>query len=130
MMKLFIIFFVLISGLIAYPIGEDQAYKEALALMGKSDKLVLMIYTANDCPECAYMKKKVFTDPQVNEYLSTNFIIIEKNVHRDKLPDGYDYFGIPTIFFIDKNGVKIETLVGSNRTMEFTKELKRIRGLK
>lgn len=129
MMKKWMIVVGFISTVIAHPIQKDQAYKSALASM-ESDKLVLMIYTADDCPECAYMKKKVFDDPQIKTYLNMNFVVIEKNVQRDQLPDGYEYFGIPTMFFIDKNGVKIETLVGSKRAPEFAKELHRIRGIK
>lgn len=111
-------------------IQNDEAFKSAVASMGKTDKLVLMIYTADDCPECAYMKKKVFHDPKIEGYLNANYVILEKNVHRDKLPDGYDYFGIPTMFFIDKSGHKKETLIGSKRAPEFSKELRRIRGIK
>lgn len=111
-------------------IQTDESFGSAISSMGTADKLVLMIYTADDCPECAYMKKKVFHDPKVERYLYSNFVIIEKNVHRDKLPDGYDYFGIPTMFFIDKNGVKKETLIGSRRAPEFAGELRRIRGMK
>ncbi len=121
---------ILASGLWGGTIQNDGAFKSAVASMGKTDKLVLMIYTAEDCPECAYMKKKVFHDPKVEGYLNANYVIVEKNVHRDKLPDGYDYFGIPTMFFIDKNGHKKETLVGSQRGESFAKELRRIRGMK
>lgn len=120
----------LFTGLWAGNIQNDDAFKAAVSSMGKSDKLVLMIYTADDCPECAYMKKKVFHDPKVEQYLNTNYVIVEKNVQRDKLPDGYDYFGIPTMFFIDKSGHKKETLIGSKRAPEFAKELHRIRGMK
>lgn len=121
----------LASGiLLAGSIQTDESFKAAVASMGKADKLVLMIYTADDCPECAYMKKKVFHDPKVEGFLNANYVILEKNVHRHKLPDGYDYFGIPTMFFIDKTGHKKETLIGSKRSSEFAKELFRIRGMK
>lgn len=130
MIKFFIMFWMSALALWAGNIQHDDAYKNALSSMGKTDKLVLMIYTTDDCPECAYMKKKVFHDPAVEGYLNANFVVIEKNVHRDKLPEGYDYFGIPTMFFIDKNGVKKETLIGSKRAAEFSKELHRIRGMK
>lgn len=111
-------------------IQNDEAFKSAVASMGKTDKLVLMIYTADDCPECAYMKKKVFLDKGVAGYLNANFVIVEKNVHKGKLPEEFDYFGIPTMFFIDKAGNKKETLIGSQRPEPFAKELHRIRGMK
>lgn len=111
-------------------IQNDEQFKTAVASMGSAHKLVLMIYTTEDCPECAYMKKKVFHEKTVEPYLSQNFVVIEKNIHKSKLPDGYDYFGIPTMFFIDKSGNKKETIIGSKRPREFLSELHRIRGIK
>lgn len=129
-MKLLMLLFVVGTVLWGGTIRQDEQFKTAVSSMRKTDKLVLMIYTADDCPECAYMKKKVFHDPKIEGYLNANFVIVEKNVHRDKLPDGYDYFGIPTMFFIDKAGHKKETVVGSKKAPEFLKELRRIRGMK
>jgi len=111
-------------------IQNDDQFKTAVSSMGTVDKLVLMIYTTDDCPECAYMKQKVFHDKAVEGYMDRHFVVIEKNVHKNKLPEGYDFFGIPTMFFIDKSGNKKETIVGSKRAREFLSELKRIRGIK
>ncbi len=111
-------------------IQNDEQFKNAVIGMANENKLVLMIYTTEDCPECAYMKQKVFHDKTIESYMSRNFVVIEKNVHKSKLPDGFDYFGIPTMFFIDKAGNKKETLIGSKRPQPFLAELRRIRGIK
>lgn len=130
MIKFIFLVWVLVIGVFAAPIQNDEQFKSAVSSMGTADKLVLMIYTTDDCPECAYMKTKVFHDKTVEPYLSQNFVVIEKNVHKSKLPDGYDFFGIPTMFFIDKTGNKKETLVGSQRSKPFLSDLRRIRGIK
>jgi thioredoxin-related protein len=130
MIKGLLITCLMVLNLFAHSIHNDEQFKNAVIGMGKTDKWVLMIYTTEDCPECAYMKQKVFHDKSVESYIAKNFVVIEKNVHKSKLPDGYDYFGIPTMFFIDKAGNKKETIVGSKRPMEFAKELRRIRGMK
>ncbi|MCX6073500.1 MAG: thioredoxin family protein [Campylobacterales bacterium] len=127
--------FVFLVGMIvlslgAAPIQNDDQFKAAVTSMGSDNKLVLMIYTTSDCPECAYMKQKVFHDKAVEPYLNRNFVVIEKNVHTSQLPDGYDFFGIPTMFFIDKAGNKKETIVGSKRPQPFLADLRRIRGIK
>jgi thioredoxin-related protein len=119
-----------VTILMAGSIQNDTQFKEAVATMDNANKLVLMIYTTDDCPECAYMKTKVFHDKTVEPYLAKNFVVIEKNVRRSELPDGYNYFGIPTLFFIDKIGTKKETIIGSKRPQPFLKELQRIRGIK
>jgi thiol:disulfide interchange protein len=129
-MKFLIFMWMMVLSLSAAPIQNDAQFQQAVAGMGKENKLVLMIYTTEDCPECAYMKQKVFYDKEVEPYLGRNFVVIEKNVHKSKLPDGYDFFGIPTMFFIDKAGNKKETMIGSKRPREFLAELRRIRGQK
>ncbi len=130
MLKVFFSSCLVVLNLWGGTIQNDEQFKQAVAEMGKANKLVLMIYTTEDCPECAYMKKKVFYDKGVEPYLSRHFVVIEKNVHKNKLPDGYDFFGIPTMFFIDKAGNKKETIIGSKRPQLFLDELRRIRGVK
>lgn len=130
MFKIVLLIWAGIMSLWGGTIQNDEQFKTAVSSIGSDNKLVLMIYTTEDCPECAYMKKKVFYDKTVEPYMNQNFVVIEKNVHKSKLPDGYDFFGIPTMFFIDKAGNKKETIVGSKRSPEFIKELHRIRGIK
>lgn len=130
MIKILLIIWIIVFNLSAHMIQSDMQFKDAVAGMGNENKLVLMIYTTDDCPECAYMKQKVFHDKVVEPYMNRNFVVIEKNVHKSKLPDGYDFFGIPTMFFIDKAGNKKETIIGSKRPQPFLSELHRIRGIK
>ena len=130
MIKFLLVGWMMVLNLSALSIQKDEQFNNAVMGMGKENKLVLMIYTTDDCPECAYMKQKVFHDKAVEPYLNRHFVVIEKNVHKNKLPEGYDFFGIPTMFFIDKAGNKKETIVGSRRAGEFGKELHRIRGMK
>lgn len=99
----------------------NRIYKEHT-----DDKIVLMIYTTSSCPQCAYMKQKVFKENKVNAFMRKHFVILEKNIHKDNLPDGFEYFGIPTMFFINSNGVNIEKVVGSSRAEPFLKQLKQI----
>ena len=127
MMQVWVAGCLIVAGVWAGPIQKDEQFKAAVAQMGQNDKMVLMIYTAPDCPECAYMKQKVFHDKEVEPYLKHHFSIIEKDVQRSALPDGFDYFGIPTMFFVDKAGNKKETIVGSKRPKPFLEELHRIR---
>lgn len=130
MIKLLIVTYLLIVGLCAASILSDNEFQQVIEKMGKEEKLVLMIYTADDCPECAYMKQKVFHDKTVEPFLNSHFVVMEKNVHRSSLPDGFDYFGIPTMFFIDKAGSKKETLVGSKRPKPFLEALHSVWGKK
>lgn len=130
MMKSSLLCVLLAVTMFAGSIQDDPKFKEAVGQIAQDNKTVLMIYTTDGCPECAYMKRKVFHDQEIEPYLKHHFVIIEKNVHKENLPDGFDFFGLPTLFFIDKTGHRKETLIGSKRPPEFLKELRRIRGIK
>lgn len=127
MIKPLLLLLSMFLSLWAGSIQEDKDFQSAIGSMGKKDKLVLMMYTTDECPECAYMKQKVFHDKIVGAYLSSNFVVIEKNVHKDSLPDGYDFFGIPTMFFIDKQGNEKGKIIGSKRSQVFLDEITHIK---
>lgn len=100
-------------------IKEDAAFVQAAA----SGKTVLMLYSTKGCPECAYMKEKVFTAPEVAQRLKRHFVIIEKDINRDDLPEGFAYIGIPTLFALRSDGSLIDTVVGSRRAGVFAQIL-------
>ncbi len=107
-------------------IEDDPAFKKIYQLDQNSGKLVLMIYSAQSCPQCAYMKEKVFKEQHVQVFLKKHFVVLEKDVHKDDLPSGFDYFGIPTIFFVDREGRSRGKFVGSSRAAPFLQELKQV----
>ena len=43
-----------------------------------NEKLVLMLYSAETCPQCAYMKQKVFKDIEVKKFMDKQFVIFRK----------------------------------------------------
>jgi len=121
--KLFITLLIT-SSLDAFTITEDKVFQEIYKNPNNQNKKVLMIYTAKSCPQCAYMKEKVFKEKEVSEYMSKHFVVMEKNTSTDELPQGFNYFGIPTMFIIDKYGNTVDTIVGSARPKDFLKIIK------
>lgn len=82
-------------------------------------KITLYLYTAVGCPECRYMKQKVFHDPAIAPLLARDFVVVERDVNIDTLIDGFDYFGIPTLFLVAPDGTLIEKVVGSRKAPLF-----------
>lgn len=112
--------------LFAQTIQEDAQFQAIVSDKKNDSKIVLMLYTAKSCPQCAYMKQKVFTDKDVNAFMQKHFVVLEKDINHDTLPEGFEYFGIPTIFFIDKDAKELERFVGSSRAIPFLETLKKI----
>ena len=114
------------SYLFAMSINEDPAFKAIYNKERNSDKILLMMYSTESCPQCSYMKLKVFKDPKVAMFLNKHFVVLEKDVQKENLAEGFDYFGIPTIFFVDENGTQHGKFIGSARAKPFLQELEKV----
>jgi len=120
------ILFIMTTFVFANQITKDADFKSIYLDKNNSNKLVLMIYTAKTCPQCAYMKKKVFKETKVKNFMDKHFVILEKDINKDDLPKGFNYFGIPTMFFINQQGNKVAKFIGSSRAKPFLKKLEKI----
>jgi thioredoxin-related protein len=126
MVKMFLLSFLFAALASGMQITDDASFKTIYEQKRNGNKIVLMLYTAKSCPQCAYMKQKVFQEPDVMEFMEEHFVVLEKDVSNDDLPSGFEYFGIPTIFFVDKDGVQIGKFIGSSRAKPFLEELRKI----
>ena len=125
-MKTILILFLSLGCLFGLDIKNDSTFKQIYQEKQNSDKIVLMLYSAKTCPQCAYMKEKVFQDKEVKKFMNQHFVILEKDINKDDLPKNFEYFGIPTMFFIDKSGKQIDKIVGSSRANVFLEQIKKI----
>lgn len=63
-------------------------YEKALALAKEKNKPLLIDFTGWACVNCRKMEENVWTQPEVKEMISTNFILVSLYVDdRKKLPD-------------------------------------------
>ena len=127
-MKTIIFLSIFLCSLYGISITEDKEIQKLITPKENQKKLVLMFYSAKTCPQCAYMKQKVFKEKKVKQFMKEHFVIMYKDINRDELPKGFEYFGIPTMFFIDHKGNQVDKIVGSSRADKFLKELQKIQG--
>lgn len=127
-MRILYTFLLFCSFTFALNITNDPTFQKLIGAQENKDKLVLMFYSAKTCPQCAYMKQKVFKQNDVHQFMQKHFSIMYKDINTDELPKGFEYFGIPTMFFIDHNGNQVAKIVGSSRAEPFLEELKKIQG--
>jgi thioredoxin-related protein len=107
-------------------LNEDPSFLDIYENGDNDQKNVLLFYSAKTCPQCAYMKQKVFQEANVKQYLQKHLVVLEKDINKDELPKGFEYFGIPTMFFVNKDGKQVGKIVGSLRAEPFLKTLKNI----
>ncbi len=125
-MKILFFYFLIVSYVLGMQIEDDPTFKLIYQQKQNSNKIVLMLYSAKTCPQCSYMKEKVFKDKEVKKFMDTHFVILEKDINKDDLPNKFEYFGIPTMFFIDREGKQIGKIVGSSRAKQFLEQLKKV----
>ena len=73
----------------------------------------MVLITQDNCRYCLRMKNTTFKDPEVIKRIKEKYIFVEVNRHKDEYPKSYlTVYGVPTTYFLYKNGLKIMSGVG------------------
>jgi protein disulfide-isomerase len=90
--------------------GDGTSYDAALQTAAQSDKPVLMIFTADWCPPCKMMKRRVWPDGKVASLIEQRFVPVKVDLTDRKpnpLADRYQVQYIPTIVVTDATGSEL-----------------------
>lgn len=106
-------------------VNDDVTWKSVLEKSKKEKKNIYTFATASWCGYCKLMEKNVFTDKQVQKYLSQNFICVELNGESQKgqsIMNKFQGNGFPTHLFIDENENLLGMTAGYLEIEPFLKE--------
>jgi len=107
-------------------VPDDTPYKTALENAKAQGKPVFVMLYADWCPHCNQMKKEVFSDPAVMDFLKKNYVCVWKNVEKEEgiaLKDKYNTKSLPTFLFIDPaNETLLYALKGESKKADFLTE--------
>ena len=107
-------------------VPDDTPYKTALEKAKKESKPLFVMLYADWCPHCNQMKKEVFSDAGVMNFLKKNYVCIWKNIEKDEgiaLKDKFNTKSLPTFLFIDPNNeTLLYALKGESKKAEFLTE--------
>jgi len=93
------------------PWGTDlnQAMQEAK----NTNKNIFVDFYADWCPPCREMDEVTYTDPQVQEKLTQNYVLVKVDVDNNPdLSSQYQAYSLPTIVILDANGNEIKRIIG------------------
>lgn len=119
MLKIFITAIFFLLSLNASSLDWEKDYSEAINKAKKENKAIFVMVSAPTCPECNYMKKNVFTNPEVKEFINKNFISYQFNIDDKNIPKEMQFWGIPRFYF-SKDGEKVyNKVMGGLKTDKF-----------
>lgn len=102
----------------------DSAKKKAIT----ENKKLMIMYSSPTCPECNYMKKKVFKDEQIISYVNENFVSVIMDIHEDEKILPYKFIGIPTFYFANASNMElVGKKIGGTREADFLEIVKSIK---
>ncbi len=103
----------------------SNAYDEKKLLQDakESGKNIIIEVSSPHCHYCKKMKREVIESDDIKDLLSKNYIFIEMNVEKEKIPFNLkkEYKHItPSFFFLDSSGKLIASYAGSWNKSDFT----------
>jgi len=104
---------------------DGISYKTALENAKTQAKPVFVMLYADWCPHCNQMKKEVFSDAKVMDFLNQNYICIWKNIEKEEgmaLKNKFKTTSLPAFLFLDANETLLYSLKGEMKTPEFLAE--------
>ncbi len=105
---------------------EKKTTEEISKMAAAEGKFVFIDLYADWCPPCRLMEKQVFSQKDVGEYMSKNFVSAKYNVDEKVGKDLLTKYGkgsIPTYVVLDAKGEVLGTIVGAADKDTFVKKL-------
>ncbi|HIP46124.1 MAG TPA: thioredoxin family protein [Campylobacterales bacterium] len=104
----------------------DKALKKAKI----ENKIIMIKGTSEHCHFCKKMDREVFSENEVMDVLKKEFISVEIDIYKEKLPLNLNYKVTPTYFFIDSDGKSLKKVPGSWDKNDFLEILSEVKNLK
>jgi len=111
-------------------INWAMSYDSAKRLAMQTHKPIFVDVALTNCPPCHYLATKVYTVPEIADYINKNFISVLIIADKEKVPaEVGDYFSgsTPTLMFIAPSGKLIYTHVGALRPNQFLEMVKKVK---
>ena len=127
-MKLLISILLFTISLFASGINFEKDLETAKQKAITENKPLMIMYSTPTCPECNYMKKKVFKDKEIISYANDNFVSVIMDIKKDEKILPYKFIGIPTFYFADAKNMKLlSKKIGGTREAQFLDILKQVK---
>lgn len=108
-------------------VPDNVPYKTALENAKSQGKPLFVMLYADWCPHCNLMKKEVFSDASVMDFLKKNYVCSWKDIEKEEgiaLKNKFNTKSLPTFLFIDPNDeTLLYALKGELKKADFLTEV-------
>ncbi len=126
--SLFFTFLLVVTSAFSEGINFEKNLEIAKQKAITENKKLMIMYSTPTCPECNYMKKKVFKDKEIISYTNENFVSVIMDIKEDEKILPYKFIGIPTVYFADAKDMKLlSKKIGGTREAQFLDVLKNVK---
>jgi len=102
-------------------------FDSALEKAKKENKTIMIKGSSEHCYFCKKMDREVFTQKDVKAALDKDFIIVEIDVFKEKLPLGLTNKVTPTYFFVNAQGKSLKKSQGAFDKKDFLEILSEVK---
>ena len=106
---------------------SEESLPKLLERSKKENKPIFLMVYAEWCPHCNKMKKEVFTNAEVVDFMNANFICAWQDVEKengDFIKKKFDVKSYPAFVFLDKNETVLYNLSGEYKPDVLLEEAK------
>jgi thiol:disulfide interchange protein DsbD len=97
------------SQVLQWNTNLDSALQEAK----NTNKSVFVDFHADWCAYCQKMDEGTYTDSQVKEKLTQDYVLVKVNVDENQnLSSKYQAYSLPTMVILDSDGNEIKRIIG------------------
>ena len=96
--------------------GESIAWKDytpGMAMAANKEKPIFLYFHASWCGYCTKLKETTFKDQRILAYLENNFVSVQVDTDQHQaLSNEWKVKGLPTMWFLESDGTKINSIPG------------------
>jgi len=106
---------------------SEESLPKLLERSKKENKPIFLMIYAEWCPHCNKMKKEVFNNPEVADFMNKNFICAWQDIEKengDFIKKKFEVRSYPAFIFLDKNETLLYNLSGEYKPDVLIQEAK------